>query len=93
MKNTDIEYINEILTYIEETIHRQVSDKITIARKKLKTLSLLDVSGSLFVDEKTNNAHPPIYHNCPHCKKEYSVERYDNYCRRCGGKVHWVNNH
>ncbi len=42
MKNkvTDFEYIDELLAELEDTIHGEISDRITIARKKLQTLKL-----------------------------------------------------
>jgi len=41
--NTDFEYIDELLSELEDTIHGDVSDRITIARSKLQALSLIDV--------------------------------------------------
>lgn len=40
MKNKDIEYIDELLAELEDTIHGEISDRITIARSKLHNLKL-----------------------------------------------------
>ena len=53
--NTEFEYIDEVLAELEDTIHGNISDKITIARGKLQALSLLDVSDSIIVSKGSSN--------------------------------------
>ncbi len=40
----DFKYIDELLAELEDVIHGEISDRITIARGKIQALSIADVS-------------------------------------------------
>ena len=56
MKKRDIEYIDELFGELEDTIHGEISDRISITREKIQTLYDTDVRISLPTTKELRDA-------------------------------------
>jgi len=53
-KDQSIEFIDDVLRELEDIIHGEISDRITIARKKLQALDLAPTVSCSSFDESKN---------------------------------------
>ena len=68
INNTEIEYIDDVLSELEDYIKGEVGDKITIARSKLQTLSLPDVNKRCSCNLEKQRTMYFIRNWCEDCK-------------------------